>query len=203
MQNEQKLHNTTFSTNTEVRGFTSYGPGAVQDPGAGQACSRGNHYSVADLAKESWIFMCSRHFTFEIGSEWWVSMQTCTEEASKPHSLCQWYLKSRASEVMGWANKQAGSSRSDSLLGFGSAELCVCRRLLLVLSYCGVWGASQRGVGWGMCVNKMARLAQSLLSAYALGGLWGKWCLGADWHAKPTGHTMCALCVILFAWLGR
>lgn len=75
-------------------------------------------------------------------------------------------------------------------IGFRSAKWCVCRRLLLVSIYCCVSGASWKGVGWGMCVNKIVRLAQGPLSSYALGDLCGKRRLGADWHAKPMGHTL-------------
>lgn len=172
----------------------------MQGSAAGQMCWRGNHSSVADLAKGSWMLMCSRNFTFETGSEWCFSVQTYTEE-SENLLLGQRYLKSHTKEVMGWDDRW-DNHRSDSRLGFGSAEWCMCRRLFLVSIYCCIWRASWGDVSWEVCANKMAPLAHSLLSAYALGGLWGEWCLGADWHAKPMGHTLCSLCVILSAWLG-
>lgn len=140
----------------------------MQGSAAWQTCWEENHSSVADLAKESWMLMCSRNFTFEIGSEWCFSMQTYTEE-SENLLLGQRYLKSHTKEVMGWDNRW-DYDRSDSLLGFGSAKWCMCTRLLLVSIYCCVWRASWKDVGWEACAGKTAPLAQSLLSAYALGG---------------------------------
>lgn len=118
-------NSTTFSTNTEVCGFTSYKSWCYAGFGSWTAMlKKGNHYSVADLTKESWMLMCSRTFTFEIRSEWWFSMRTYTE--SKKTFVMSVGPNPYTSDVMGWANGCVGSRRLDLLLNFLDQPNGVC-----------------------------------------------------------------------------
>lgn len=183
-------NSTTFSRNTEVRGFTSCAAGATQDWVAGQARQKGNHYSVADLVEESWVLICSGNFTFEIGSERWVSTQPDTEEESENHSLWQRYPKSRTSAVMGDPTGARGAlrlarpsfldQRSGACAG-GSVYSIYCLYLLLCLRCL----PKRRWLG-DVCKQNCSSGSEPVFGL-CLGGLLGKMMSGSRLTCKAHG----------------
>lgn len=178
---------TTSRINTGICGFPCYSPGVVQDPVLGSRA------------------------TEETISVWLTELRKvdCLCAAGTLHLKCVLsggltckFRQGSKSHLSSPSLTAARGSQSQLLLDFGSDQWGEHRRLLLVSICSWVWGACWKGAAWEVCVNRNAQLAQSLLSAYALRDLWRKWCLGADWHAKPMGHTWQSLCVLLAAWLG-
>lgn len=177
---------TTPRINGDVCGFPSSSPGVGQDAALGSHGTEENHCCVTDRAEGKLVVDVQQELC--ILNHFWVVAQGADVEKWKPFAV----PKSHSSEeqsipVIPWFWIRPGGLH---------------RRVLLVPVLSWVWGVCWKGAAWEVCVNRNAQLAQSLLSACALRDWWRKWCLGADWHTKPVGHTWQSLCVLLAACLG-